>query len=361
MTDVETTEPARDSSALADAVIAALDATYDLVYVSYDDKFTREQIAALVRGDSEKLWSDTMDWESDSRYESCKVIIEQEAAQVVRNWEGQDASDDGQDTEPYTFEPDYGLHVNGDRVNLISASRLEVGDTFHDPAYDEPGDEWHTADSVGTRDATVHVYTPTAVPDYTDVLNDLLGGGEHWDRVREAIEERDSGKWPQELADNSGRVLLRIAIDSIDEDHAYDNEQVEAAGVLERLGLDADEHNLREVQYVLDNASPEYSVLMGYWVFGAEVRQLFDLPVEADTMIEIDGPHLYLGNPFAGSGFVTEHALHATVTVRRDELRTDSDAFGYALDEVYGGLSPSEFEADLRVRSEQDATNAAQK
>lgn len=70
-----------------------------------------------------------------------------------------DEDEDDRDGEEggYQFDADYGLHVNGDEAGKTSARNLEVGDTFHDPAYDEPGDDWHTVSDVWTVDGTVHV------------------------------------------------------------------------------------------------------------------------------------------------------------------------------------------------------------
>jgi hypothetical protein len=150
-----------------------------------------------------------------------------------------------------------------------------------------------------------------------------------------------------ELAGQTSDVLLRIPIAALDEDHAYFHEPVTAADALTRLDIAASEHNLAVVQYALDNADPEFSLLMGYWIVGASVSDLYQLPTDDDVMVEITNPHLYLGNPFAGSGFITEQPVHTTVRVRRHELRTDKDAFGYSVDEVYGGLSVSDFTATL--------------
>ena len=101
------------------------------------------------------------------------------------------------------------------------------------------------------------------------------------------------------------------------------------------------------VQDALNEAGPEFGVLMGYWVVGASVSDLWELDGDCER-VTIKDPYLYLGNPFAGSGWVTEKSLQATITVGRDELRTDKDAFGYSLDNVYGGLTPHAFEAEIR-------------
>lgn len=284
MTDAPVTT-ARTLDDLADAIIADhLRPTYDLVFVNYDDQFTDEQVAAIVRADYEKVWESTAEWESDARYDSAAAIIKEAAGDAIRVW-----------------------------------ARTDPDDIDNSDHYDQ------------------------LVADFENT--------DQWDRVREAIEERDTGDWPKQLARLTPDVLLRIPIDALDEDHAYSFEPVTAEQVLTQLGLTADAHNLEAVGYALANADPEFSVLMGYWIIAADVEQLWNLTGDsdqADTLLDIEGPHLYLGNPFAGSGFITETALHGTVTVRRDQLRTDKDAFGYSVNEVYGGLSTRDFAAVIR-------------
>jgi hypothetical protein len=186
--------------------------------------------------------------------------------------------------------------------------------------------------------------------DYDHLLGELEFT-EDWERIREEIEDRDQGDWPMELAANSGSVLLRIAAPELDEDHAYFHEEVSAADVLLKLNMADTDHNLDTVQDALNNASPEFSLIMGYWVVGASVADLYELLGHGIETVEITNPHLYLGNPFMGSGFVTEKPVHGTITVPRSALLTDKEAFGSSLDDIYGGLNPSSFEAEIRKAS----------
>ncbi len=69
---------------LADEIIERLDRSYDLVYVDYRDQLMDTQVAALVRGDE---WLDeSWQFESDSKYESTKQIIDNPASEIVREW-----------------------------------------------------------------------------------------------------------------------------------------------------------------------------------------------------------------------------------------------------------------------------------
>jgi hypothetical protein len=254
---------------LADEIVKRLDKSYDLVYVDYRDQLTDTQVSALVRGDE---WLDeSWEFESDSRYDSAKRIIDELAGNVIREWSDEADAD----------------------------------------------------------------------------LDFILGAfeGDEWDRVRFEIEERDTGSWVEQLVRQTPTALLRINV--IDEDHGYSFEEVTARRVLKDLGMRATRENIATVNYVLANASPGYSVLLGYWIVSADVSAIYELAHDVEE-VEIVNPYLYLGNPFVGSGFISERPLDGTVRVKREELRTDKDAFGYAVDEIYGGLRASDFEAEIR-------------
>lgn len=62
-------------------VMENMASSYDLVYVSYDDKLTTSQVAAVAAGDYETLDSEMMEWESDSRYAGA----EYEAKELLRD------------------------------------------------------------------------------------------------------------------------------------------------------------------------------------------------------------------------------------------------------------------------------------
>jgi hypothetical protein len=279
--DAQEAEPVRSEDMLADAIIADLDERYDLIYINQGDQLTDKQTNAIVRGDTDALWEDLDEWESEARAYGVKYVIDEAVKDVIRAWEREDSTDD------------------------------------EDADYAEIAEEFEHSDA--------------------------------WERVREEIEERDSGKWVNDLVRATPSVLLRIPIDAIDEDHAYSFEPVEPDEVLTRLSMPVTDENRAVIQYVLDNSSPEFSVLMGYWIVGADVKQIWDLPRDEDAEVEITDPYLYLGNPFTGSGFISEKPITGTTRVKREDLRTDKDAFGYSVNEVYGGLYASSFEADIKA------------
>lgn len=162
--------------------------------------------------------------------------------------------------------------------------------------------------------------------------------------IRELIAERDDSTWMRDLADQTPAVLLRIT--AIEEDDAFAFVPVTPQQVLATVGLEADAHNVAVVATVLDNTSPEFSVLMGYWIVGADVRELFDLP--ADTQeVDIINPYLYLGNPVMGHGYVSDAPLHGTVRIKGADLRTDEQAYGYSINTIYGAINASSFTAQV--------------
>jgi hypothetical protein len=182
--------------------------------------------------------------------------------------------------------------------------------------------------------------------DYEPLVDGFFGT-EEYERVRDAIDQRDRAQWPTQMAGQTPAVLLRIAAAEIDEDNAFTGGDVAADHVLMRLGAAPTEENTYVVQEMLKEADYPGAVLMGYWIVGADVSDVYKLPTEPDTLVEIVNPHLYMGNPFAGTGMITDGPLTHTVRVRRDQLRTDAEAFGHAVTEVFGGLNPSSFAATI--------------
>lgn len=238
----------------------------------------------------------------------------------------------------------------GDKLTDEQVALVVKGDNlFEDPHLDEwesdnrrRGEDYEIKERVSN---VIHAWERDDGADYSSIA-DAFEASDEEDEVREAINERESGDWVRDLINGCDKVLLRITC--IDEDNAYSFEVVTAQQVLDKVGFEATEANVKAVQYALDNASPEYSVTMGYWIVGADVGHLYDLPAEPEAEVDIVNPHLYLGSPFMGSGFVTEEPLTGVARVKRSELRTDKDQFGYSINDIYGGVYASSFEADIR-------------
>ena len=179
--------------------------------------------------------------------------------------------------------------------------------------------------------------------DYEELHEKFLDSEDAF-KIRDLIAERDDSTWMRDLADQTPAVLLRIT--AIEEDDAFAFVPVTPQQVLTTIGLTADAHNVGEVAVVLENASPEFSVLMGYWIVGADVRGLVDLPGDTQE-VDIINPYLYLGNPVMGHGYVSDAPLHGTVRIKGADLRTDEQAYGYSINTIYGAINASSFTAQV--------------
>jgi hypothetical protein len=161
----------------------------------------------------------------------------------------------------------------------------------------------------------------------------------------DAIRDRDGSDWLGQLVARHGAVLLRVTIKTMDEAANLGYAALEPVRFLDLLGFEHTEHNIRLAGEVIDNASPEFSVAMGQALIGADLETIVDLPPTG--AVELRDPHVWLGNPFAGSGWCSEEAFTGTLTVARGDLRTDEDAFGHSWDSVVGGASPSAYEGKI--------------
>lgn len=236
-----------------------------------------------------------------------------------------------------------------DQLSASQVSALVRGDDWLEESWEwESDSRYEGAKHVIAElaDGVVREWSAGVAADLGFLLAALKESHE-WDRVRLAIEERATGRWVRQLVGQTPSVLLRINV--LDEDHAYAFERVSTRRVLRDIGMRASRANIEAVRYVLANAPPEYGVLLGYWIVGADVAAIHDLSSDPETEIEIVDPYLYLGNPFTGSGFISERALDGVARVKRGDLRSDRDAFGYPVDEIYGGLRADDFECALRV------------
>lgn len=237
-----------------------------------------------------------------------------------------------------------------DQLSDSQVSALVRGDEWLDESSEWESDRrYDRAQQIIAElaDEVVGEWSADAAADLGFLVDALKDRLEEWDRVRCMIEERDSGSWAEQLIRQTPGVLLRINV--LDEDHGYSFEEVSPRRVLKDIGLRATRPNVETVRCVLANASPEYSVLLGYWIVGADVSEIHELPTDPDAEVEIVDPYLYLGNPFSGSGFISERPIDGVARVKRDALRTDKDAFGYSVDQIYGGLQASDFECKLGV------------
>lgn len=277
------TQHAYTLTALAAAISEGLAPTYELVYVDRNDQLTDTQVDAVLRGDTETLDESIDEWHSDQQYDAARQIITELQQGIIAEW-------------------------------------------FHDL---DPDDEDYDRDYGRVSQADDEFY-----------------GSDEWDELRMDLQERDTSNPITELARKTPDVLLRVSVPALDEDAGLSFTDVSPEQVLDGLGFEHSAENVTAVANTLLEVSAEFSVVMGYLVLGADVAEMLAMTVDTDAQVRIENPHLYLGNPFSGSGWLSEQ-LQGTFTCTRGELRTDRKAFGYSVQEIFGGLNASEFAASI--------------
>lgn len=273
--------PERTVAALGAAVTDAMDDEYILVYNSQGDTLPDDVAAALVRGDS--VWAT-------------------KGGEALEDW-----------------EDEVQCAAAGD-----AADELAKGIT----------QRWALEDSTDETDA-----------DYSDLLDHEWPASDERQAAIDTIRSRDRSTWFDELVNGYGAVLLRVGIPTMDEDAGLSLKPMSVDRFLELLGFDTTSHNRDVATEIIDNASPKYSVAMGYAIIGVDLAAILALPAEGK--VELRNPHVWLGNPFTGSGWCGDHPLHGTLTVDRADLRTDKDAFGYSWDKVVGGTHARDYAGEI--------------
>lgn len=272
--------PDRTIETLGQAVTEEMDAEYTLVYVEQGQTLPADVVAAIVRGDNE--------WETDGG----ERLIE---------WAGHVA-----------------WNSACDAVDELAKEIVR---------------RWEREDSTDETDA-----------DYDELLENEWPGSDERQTAIDTIRERDRSDWEGELVRSYGAVLLRVTIPTMTEDAHLGGTPMTHEEFLDLLGFEHTEENMKLAGDVVDNASPEHSMIMGYAVIGVDLDVIDQLP--ADGQVEIRNPHVWLGNPFAGSGWC-DGPFTGTLTVNRDDLRTDKDAFGYSWGEVVGGTYASDYMGEI--------------
>lgn len=196
--------------------------------------------------------------------------------------------------------------------------------------------------------------------DYHSLVNEWPHSDERQEAV-DVIRERDRSTWYDDLIKGHGKVLLRVGIAAMDEDASLSFTPLTPQAFLDLLGFEHTEQNLELAAEVVDNASPEFTVVMGYAMLGADLADIVSLPTDSDRKIELRNPHVWLGSPFTGSGWCSEQPFTGTLTVHRGDLRTDDDAFGYSWGEVAGGVDAESFgSGSLAVAADEHEAEGAE-
>lgn len=196
--------------------------------------------------------------------------------------------------------------------------------------------------------------------DYSSLLEHDWSLSDEWRTAVDTVRDRDNSTWYTDMVKQHGAVLLRVGIDAMDEDAGLSFTPMTPQEFLDLLGFEHTDHNLDVADEVVGNASPEFSVVMGYALLGVDLGDFLTMPTDADRVVELRNPYVWLGSAFTGSGWCGEKPFTGTLRVARGTLRTDDDAFGWSWGKVVGGVSPSDFaDASLAV-IELDADTPAQ-
>lgn len=215
-----------------------------------------------------------------------------------------------------------------DKLMDEQIDKLVAGDV---EGLDQDMDEWVSESRFHSTCTIIDELLKDLSDEWDEDALDEWRSSEDMDEVRFAIEERDTSEPLKELARNSGQVMLRVLLK--DEDDSYSYQEIEEAEVLREIGLPASEKNLETMAEIIANASPEFSVCMVSALASVDVSDLYDLLWMNDpAVLEITNPGIWLGNPFAGSGWADQ--LEGTILVKREDLRTDKGAFGYGWQDV---------------------------
>lgn len=234
-----------------------------------------------------------------------------------------------------------GDKFSDDQVAMIARGDME--------SFDESTSEWEGDNRYESAKYTITEDLASIIreweyedgADYSELAEDFDNSDE-WQEVRYAIEERDTSDWIAQLARGSGQVLMRIM--ALDEDDAFSFQEVKPRTLLTAIGIRQTKANFAIAREIIANASPEYSVCMGAWLASVDVEDLVKMPYDC-TEIRITNPGFWFGNMFAGSGWAEQ--FEGTITIKREDMRTDRDAFGYgwiATSGCYESAFPVEFE-----------------
>lgn len=275
--------PERTVETLGAAVAAELDAEYTLIHTYQGQTLDDDVVVALVRGDNP--------WET-------------KGGESLTEWASED--------------------------------RRTAADGAVDDLAKDIVRRWE-AEDAGEDDAED--------ADYSDLLDNEWPGSDERLSTLDTVMDRDRSTWYEELVQGHGPVLLRVGIATMNEDADLGGTAITPAAFLDLLGFEHTDHNLTVAAEIIDNASPEFGVAMGYALIAADLHDITSLPAEGK--VELRNPHVWLGSPFSGSGWCGDDALTGTLTVHREDLRTDKDAFGYSWSEVVGGTHASYYTGEV--------------
>lgn len=217
---------------------------------------------------------------------------------------------------------DYRDTLTPGQVAAIARNDTEA---LHDSTW-----EWASESAaIGARSAALE-----AVSDYESKhpVPEDFDTSEMAFEIEEVIRDRDTSNPIKELASNTSDALLRVQV--IAEDDGFsDWDDLAPSAYLKHMGLPLTDKNVETMDQLIADTPSE--VHMAYVVFRATVADLL-ATMDSDTTVTVENPEIILGNPFTGGYW--NATFEGTLSVSRSRMLTDEDAFGYSVEETYGGF-----------------------
>lgn len=150
--------------------------------------------------------------------------------------------------------------------------------------------------------------------------------------IEETIRNRNSSNPIKELASATADTLMRVEI--ISEDDGFSNWSPRPSeAYLSKMGLPNTGKNIDTMNELIDTTPSDLH--MAYAVFPASTADLL-ATMGTDVVATVENPEVVLGNPFTGGYW--NATFEGTLSINRSALVTDKSAFGWSVDETYGGF-----------------------
>lgn len=152
------------------------------------------------------------------------------------------------------------------------------------------------------------------------------------DALEEVIRDRDTADHRSKLARRTTNPMMRVQVVAEDAEFTQHGE-AEPQDFLEEIGLPVTAENIATMQNLMADTPSE--VYMAYAIFTADVERLMDTMSQPEAVVTVENPSIAMGNPFTGAYWDAQ--FDGTLTFQRKNMVSDGAAFGYSVEETYGG------------------------
>lgn len=217
---------------------------------------------------------------------------------------------------------DHGDNLTDSQIAAIVGNDI---DSLNDSIW-----EWESESAaIGARSAALEAVTEYErshiVPEDFDISETAF-------EIEEPILNRNSSDPVKELASRTSDAFLRVEV--ISEDAGFSNWTPKPAkAYLSEIGLPTTEKNITTMTDLI--AETPSDLHMAYVVFTATMNDLVST-MGTDSTATVENPEIVLGNPFTGGYW--NATFEGALKVKRTDLVTDASAFGWSVEETYGGF-----------------------